>query len=65
MRIENFIDHELGSDIGGTFGSHSSCIEIDMQGAYTLAETRRFEEITQFDQPVEDISAYGSLEITL
>lgn len=32
-QIENFIDHELGFAIGGTFGGHSSCVEIDTQGA--------------------------------
>ena len=28
-RIEHYIDHELGFDIRGTFGGHSSCVEID------------------------------------
>jgi len=30
-KIENFIDSELGFDIRGTFGGHSSCVEIDTQ----------------------------------
>jgi phosphoribosyl 1,2-cyclic phosphodiesterase len=30
--IESYIDHELGFDIRGTFGGHSSCVEIDIQG---------------------------------
>ena len=32
-KIESYIDHELGFDISGTFGGHSSCVEIDIQGA--------------------------------
>ncbi len=32
-KIETYIDHELGFDISGTFGGHSSCVEIDIQGA--------------------------------
>lgn len=31
-QIEHYIDHELGFDISGTFGGHSSCVEIDIQG---------------------------------
>ena len=32
-QIENFIDHELDFDISGTFGGHTSCVEIDTQDA--------------------------------
>jgi len=32
QQIENYIDQELGFDISGTFGGHSSCVEIDIQG---------------------------------
>jgi phosphoribosyl 1,2-cyclic phosphodiesterase len=30
-QIENYIDSELSFDISGTFGGHSSCVEIDTQ----------------------------------
>ncbi len=29
-KIENYIDHDLGFDTKGTFGGHSSCVEIDI-----------------------------------
>jgi len=32
-KIEHYIDLELGFDIRGTFGGHSSCVEIDIQGS--------------------------------
>ncbi len=35
-QIEDFIDHELGFDIGGSFGGHTSCVEIDIQGKEKL-----------------------------
>lgn len=28
-RITHFVDHELGFDIAGTFGGHSSCVQIE------------------------------------
>lgn len=28
-KITSFVDHELGFDVAGTFGGHSSCVEID------------------------------------
>ncbi len=31
-QLESFIDHDLGFDVRGTFGGHSSCVEIDVQG---------------------------------
>lgn len=29
-KIEHYVDHELGFDTRGTFGGHSSCVEIDI-----------------------------------
>jgi phosphoribosyl 1,2-cyclic phosphodiesterase len=31
-QIEHYLDHQIGFDISGTFGGHSSCVEIDIQG---------------------------------
>lgn len=44
---------------------HHEPAHDDQKIAHTLAETKRFEEITRYDQPVEVISAYDGLEITL
>lgn len=30
-KIEKFIDHQLPFDLSGTFGGHTSCVEIDVQ----------------------------------
>lgn len=35
-KIAAFVDHELGFDIAGTFGGHSSCIEIEAATAEHL-----------------------------
>ena len=44
---------------------HHEPAHDDQRIALTLAETKRFEEITRVDQPVEIISAYDGLEIFL
>ncbi len=31
-RIEHYVDHELGFEIAGTFGGHTSCVELDAGG---------------------------------
>lgn len=31
-KIADFVDHDLGFEIAGTFGGHSSCVELDLDG---------------------------------
>ena len=39
-QITHFVDHKLGFDIAGTFGGHSSCVQIEAAQPNSAAPAR-------------------------